>query len=290
MKREQIRQQFATTNRRFENKYQPKVEAVLIPESLIPIIKQNGIQAGITYLHGQIINPKLQGVIKFLYVDVGLSHAKENYKRLTAEAKGYFFNTKATLGFNATWAKYILDYLERFLIEKITFDVLRTTRDELLKFLSQMITEGLGVDEVVKRIEHLPFTKFQAARIVRTEINRAANVGAKAQSSTFDYQQMKEWISAEDSRVRGLKKSDHASHVALDGVKIDEGDVFVDPINKDRLDIPGDIRASAASTINCRCAIAYTAKRDQNGRLIPKRQSTVVIFPNQIINRETILI
>jgi len=197
---------------------------------------------------------------------------------------------KASFGFNPTWTKFIVDYLNRFLIEKITFEVSRTTRDELLKVLNQAITEGWSVDETVKRIESLPFTAMQAARIVRTEVNRAANVGAKAQSSTFAFEQNKEWISAEDNRVRGLRPSDHANHVLLDGVTINEGDVFIDIRNGDRLEFPGDPRASAASTINCRCSVAYVAKRNAEGRLIPKRQTTTVIFPNQRVNRQTITI
>ncbi len=197
---------------------------------------------------------------------------------------------KASFGFNPTWTKFIVDYLNRFLIEKITFEVSRTTRDELLKVLNQAITEGWSIDETVKRIESLPFTKMQAARIVRTEVNRAANVGAKAQSSTFAFEQNKEWISAEDNRVRGLRPSDHANHVVLDGVTINEGDVFVDIRNGDRLEFPGDPRASAASTINCRCSVAYVAKRNAEGRLIPKRQTTTVIFPNQRVNRQIVTI
>ncbi|RDJ93569.1 hypothetical protein B4Q13_21035, partial [Lacticaseibacillus rhamnosus] len=103
-------------------------------------------------------------------------------------------------------------------------------------------------------------------------------------------EQMKEWISAHDRRVRGVDPKDHASHIGLDGIRINAGDLFEDPRNGDLLDHPGDPKASAASTINCRCSVAYTAKRDDNGNLIPKRQTTTVIFPRQIINRPTITI
>jgi hypothetical protein len=315
LNRQAFHNTFITVNRRYEKKYQPKVEDVLIPDGLVPTIKQHGIRAGEVYLSHVLNNPKLQLIIRQLYVDVGLKHAQMNYTRMRDEVrkngsiksnvfKGYGYNNefllekeliidmqvKASFGFNPTWTKFIVDYLNRFLIEKITFEVSRTTRDELLKVLNQAITEGWSIDETVKRIESLPFTKMQAARIVRTEVNRAANVGAKAQSSTFAFEQNKEWISAEDNRVRGLRPSDHANHVLLDGVTINEGDVFVDIRNGDRLEFPGDPRASAASTINCRCSVAYVAKRNAEGRLIPKRQTTTVIFPNQRVNRQIVTI
>lgn len=297
---------FTTVNRIYEKKYQSKVEAVLIPHSLIPMIKSKGVQAALNETRGFIHNPSLALVVRQLYVDVGLKHSQMNYVRMRDEIRSsrrkalpidivtkeliIDMQVKASFGFNPTWTKFIVDYLNHFLIEKITFEVSRTTRDELLKVLNQSITEGWSIDETVKRIESLPFTKMQAARIVRTEVNRAANVGAKAQSSTFAFEQNKEWISAEDNRVRGLKPSDHASHVSLNGTTINEGDVFVDPRNGDFLEFPGDPKASAASTINCRCSVAYVAKRNAEGRLIPKRQTTTVIFPNQNARRRTVLI
>lgn len=292
MDRAQIQKQFATINRRYENVYLSKVRAALMPDGLIEAIKRGGATAGRAHLHGVIHNTALSNVIKDLYRNVGLKHAQINYSRMRQEIRKsheLIYEAKA-FGNNPTWERFILDFLNRFLLEKITFQVAITTRDKMLEVLAQAIHEGWGIDEIIKRLEDLPFTTSQAARIVRTEVNRAANVGAKAQSETFAYQQMKEWISAEDDRVRGTDPKDHASHVALDGQRINEGDLFKDPRNGDLLEFPGDPRASAESTINCRCSIAYVAKRDRNGRLIPQRQTTSVIFPNQNIRRQTVLI
>ena len=305
MNRTGLYNEFITINRRFEKKYQPKVERALMPDGLIQVVKAHGLHAGVNHLRGVIHNEDLMITIRSLYVDVGVKHAQMNYSRmrdelrlkksfsLDTDTKEAFskasFQTKG-FGFNPTWTRFVLDYLQRFLIQQITFEVSTTTRDQMLKVLNQAITEGWGIDQTVKALEDLPFTKMQAARIVRTEVNRAANVGAAAQAKTFPYQQWKEWISAEDSRVRGTDPKDHASHVALDGIRINEDDVFKDPRNGDLLEFPCDIHASAESTVNCRCSHAYTAKRDANGRLIPKRQTTTVIFPNQNRNRLTVTI
>jgi hypothetical protein len=217
-------------------------------------------------------------------------HASETDKSLYGSLGGGPFYQIKKFGFNEAWTNFIKNYLQRHLIEKITFDVSTTTRDGLLTALNKAITEGWSIDRTVKEIEDLPFLKYQAARIVRTEVGRAANVGTKAQSETFPYEQMKEWISAHDKRVRGVDPKDHASHISLDGTRINAGDLFQDPRNGDLLDHPGDPRASAESTINCRCTLAYTAKRDANGRLIPKRQTTSVIFPLQNRTRQTITV
>lgn len=338
MNRTEYIQRFTNTNKRYEDKYLPKVQKALMPVGLVPALHRGGINAGISFLHVTIHNPQLSKVIEDLYLEVGLRYARMNYTRMNDEVRTgktgivklkefnyqrwtgkYSGNEKQIhkefnevedynrnqlknqfgdipfiqlkrFGFNEAWTNFIKQYLQRFLIEKITFDVSTTTRDKLLEVLNQAVTEGWSVDRTVKEIEDLPFLKFQAARIVRTEVGRAANVGTKAQSETFPYEQMKEWISAHDKRVRGLNPDDHASHIGLDGTRINAGDLFKDPRNGDLLDHPGDPRASAESTINCRCTVAYTAKRDANGRLIPKRQTTSVIFPNQNISREIITV
>jgi len=149
------------------------------------------------------------------------------------------------------------------------------------------------VDDIIRILEDWPFARFQAARIVRTEINRAANVGAMAGGSSFQFEQQKEWIAAKDSRTRGNPmngQKDHANHWALDGSIVDDTVVFVDSRNGDQLQFPGDPSASAASTINCRCTVALTAKRDENGKLIPKRSRVSVIQPNQIRRPQTFTI
>jgi hypothetical protein len=245
----------------------------------------------------------LPGVIEDLYQDVGLKFAGLQWKSLQQELRdapkssfGTVFISKESIvikgsfGFNPTWSKFIKDFLQRFLLDKITFDVATTTRDTLITTLQDGIDRGLGVDQIVKELEDLPFSATKAAQIVRTEITRAANTGTMAAGETFQYEQNKEWISAQDRRVRGTDIHDHASHVALDGHKIDVEDVFIDPRNGDQLRFPGDPLASAASTINCRCSIALTAKRGANGRLIPKRQTTAVIFPNQRRTRQIVTI
>lgn len=257
-------------------------------------LRAQGFDSAKHYLNNLTGNAQMAEVIKDLYTKVGSRHARMTYSRLLAEQSrhkwiGVQLQTKG-FGFNARWVQFILDYLNRFLLQKITIDIQETTRKALLTALATAQTQGLSVDQTLDALKDWPYERFQAARIVRTEVNRAANVGSKAQADTSEYQQNKEWISAQDFRVRGNSPKDHASHVGLNGVVVDEGDQFVDPRNGDRLDFPGDPKGKAESTINCRCQAAYTYKRDINGNLIPKRKSTVVLFPGQVQHPKPILI
>jgi hypothetical protein len=291
MNRREFAYQYERINRKFEVKFFPLVKKAIHfkVKRVQSILKSDGYNAAFNHLNTDIANNAMTTVITKLYRIVGTKHAQLNYSRLQLERRKFKaghtdLQTKG-FGFNQEWSNFIINYLKRHLLEKVTFDINSTTRDALLRALTVMQLDGLGVDQAIEKLEEWPFEESQAARIVRTEVNTAANTGAKAQAETDPYQQVKEWISIHDNRTRGNPingKKDHANHWALNGIKIDEYDVFVDPRNGDRLDFPGDPKASAASIINCRCCVSYTYKRDINGNLIPKRKTTTVIYPGQI--------
>lgn len=284
MTRAETIQQYEMINRKLEVKFMPAVKRALhvVVRGAISHLESGGYDAAKSWLHKQTANPALATVIRTLYSEVGTRHARRAYSAILLEQKGF--------GFNAAWTHWVLKYLDQFLLEKIAFEVATTTRDALLRTIQASIVAGLPVQTTVDNLKDWPYERFQAARIVRTEVNRAANVGSKAQAVTSEYQQMKEWISAQDNRVRGSKPHEHANHVALNGTVIDEGNSFTDSVNGDTLEFPGDPKASAASTINCRCQVAYTLKRDERGDPIPKRRSTTVIFPGQIPRPQIITI
>jgi len=295
MTRAQIISQYASINRRFETIFFAPVKRSLDAKvkAVIAQIKANGIHAAINHLHIDVANEALHDTVKRLYTTVGLKHARMNEARLRTEKSMPIAIEVKRLGFNQIWTNFVLNYLSRFLTSRITFDVNETLRNRLLYEIQNGITEGSGIDDIVNRLRDIDLTTMQTARIVRTEINRAANVGARAQADTFEYQLLKEWIAIHDNRTRGnpiTGAADDANHWSLDGVTINMEDEFTDPRNGDRLQQPGDPMASAESVINCRCTIGTHAKRDKNGRLIPKRRSTTVIFPGQLRRPQTITI
>jgi len=268
MNKKEIARRNAVLQRRYELNYFPKVKKALdgTISSLIAVIQNNGLDAGSKYLSEKTDTGTLPDVIEDLYLKVGLRFARMQHSEFLREkrqSKGF--------GFNEVWIEFIKNYLYRFLLDKITYEVGEYTRKVLLKTLETAYNEGWGVDETVRALKELPLSRTQAARIVRTETTRASNTGTMAAGSTFEFEQQKEWIAAMDMRTRGTDPEDHANHRKLDGTVIDYDAAFIDPRNGDKLMFPGDPKASAASTINCRCTIAITAKRDENGRLIPKK-------------------
>lgn len=286
MNREEHIHQYALLNHRFENAYRPRIEKAIKAKisSLISHIRHSGLEAGRKYLHTSLANFEMKRVVESLYETVGLRHAKNNERRLRAEVqKSSSFDMEVKrFGLAEAWIRFIQDYLRAFLIEKITFKVNETTRDSLLLVMNEAIEKGWGVDETVKRLENLPLTATQAQRIVRTEVNRAANVGVKAQGETFAYELTKEWISVLDRRTRGNPvegSHDHSDHWDMNGQTVDFYDLFRDSRNGHTMDFPGDPKASAEDVIFCRCNHTTHPKRDERGRLIPKKKTVYVEYP-----------
>jgi len=245
-----------------------------VRDELIAFIKVSGIIAAQQRFNNTLVINGIAETIKRLYVETGVIHARRNYKELR-EQKQF-----PGLGFSQTWTNNILEILRLFLTDKILFTASETTKNELMKVLIKGITEGWGVDKIVSTLETFPGLKYQAERIVRTEVNRAANLGVSEAGKSFKFEQNKRWISIRDTRTRGANPKDHANHLLMHGQTVDFNSVFIDPRNGDILYQPGDPNAKAESTINCRCTMELIAKRDERGRLIRKPNS--VLQPIQI--------
>lgn len=270
-------------NRKYEAKFFATILAAMriTTRGLIAALRSGGVSAGNRYLHHNVGGTTLATRVRLIYRTVGVEHANRVWEDLQQQA------SEKRFGFNADWANEVIKYLEKYLIDKITFTVTDNMRDDLLKKLSEGVEQGLGIDEMVKRLqangEWGALLRYRVARIVRTEIKRAGEVGGKVASDQFPYEQNKEWIAITDNRVRGRKPKDHADHLHMNGQVVDSEGVFRDPRNNHELLFPGDPKGAAEDTINCRCTTAYVARRDSTGRMIPKRSQgrVAVLRPAQ---------
>lgn len=112
-------------------------------------------------------------------------------------------------------------------------------------------TELIGQEALARalRKEIVGLSPFQSARIARTETHTAAMVSKQTIAETSGVVGLrKEWVAAEDSRVR-------ESHDDVDGRKVPLDTGF--SVGNDTLMFPGDPNGSAKETINCRCTVAY---------------------------------
>ncbi len=264
------------------------------------VVRNHGIEAGYKAVDVFHINQHLAPVITEIYKGVGLYFANktihdinQSVKQaevkatdeflgwLTFDDKGVPIETKAGFGFNPEFLQAILDFFNKYLLNKVVLPISETTRLQILDVLNQAAKNGWGAEKTARFLESPEFALWRARLIVRTESNKAMNYGQQLGESKSVWESQKRWIDAKDSRER-------ASHLAVGGTQIDFNERWHVPIYRsvkgiqiqegiDLMSGPGDPHASAGNVCNCRCTIAFAAKRDENGRLIRKASSPVLV-------------
>lgn len=133
---------------------------------------------------------------------------------------------------------------------KFADEVNDTTETALRAQLEAAVKNGESVSEAAKRIEDLfdAARGWRSERIARTEVVSASNKGAVELYVQNGVQRV-EWLTARDNDVRD-------SH-QIDGQARNVGDKF-----SNGLEFPGDPQGTADEIINCRCAIAPAAPKE----------------------------
>jgi len=119
--------------------------------------------------------------------------------------------------------------------------------------ITQGFIQGWSVDKVSENITDKVDTMiFNADRIARTEMNRAANAGAHAASVDAESQGLRirrVWVATLDEKTR-------PEHQELDGQEVGADEPF--EVNGETAMFPGDF-GDPGMDINCRCTVATFA-------------------------------
>lgn len=177
------------------------------------------------------------------------------------EGKSAFgIETKANLRFDS----YVRAYIERHTgkqVKSITNTNEKTIRRIISEWTATAIQDGDSLPELSKFIqsEFEELTPARANTIARTEVGMASNNGAREAVKSLQIPGMtKEWVSAQDDRVRD---GDHggADHAAANGQVVPIDEKFLVPPDAS-MDGPGDTSADADQVINCRCVCVFKRK------------------------------
>ena len=250
---------------RLEDKYTRKVFNALYSQvqKFIDDMETNGLQAAQSRLYVAVGNDEIGPVIQDMHKDAGLYFGKKTYYEIRRSAKRKI--EKAGFGLSEEWLAALVDFFKGEYFSLVQ-NISDTTREQLFKVLSQAAEEGWSNDDIVKALKNPELIAWRARLITRTELNKGAFAGRKIAEMDSEWELEKEWIAANDHRTRH-------SHRAVDGDVVDVDGKFAVTTPKGGVDYmqgPGDPTASAANLCNCRCSSATRAKRDENGRLIPK--------------------
>lgn len=160
------------------------------------------------------------------------------------------------------------DYTKRFAetrsgaaIKSITTTTNKQIRKTVGEWVQTAIVDGDSTPELAHfiNLEFEELSKAQATRIARTEVAIASNNGALEAVKDLQIPNMfKEWVSAEDDRVRD-GAHDGADHESVDGQEVPIEEKFNVPPDS-AMEGPGDTSAPADQVINCRCVLTYRSR------------------------------
>ena len=178
------------------------------------------------------------------------------------------------MGFNEEIVRLMREYYGIDLLNDAE-GITAYTRFVIQKVLSNAAQTGASFDDIVKELTtNSELGAMRARRIARTETVTAANGAAFIYAKQSGLQMTKFWISVQDNRTR---HNQWANHYTIDGMEAEYDQPFV--LQSQRLgeirmmqpgarNQPNGLPVPAVEVVNCRCTVAFKAKRDRNGRLI----------------------
>ena len=199
------------------------------------------------------------------YYHILQKYDKREYKLGQAEAQRLVRLSRRGYSFKAVKPKVKLDKrfslfgtlrgAEEDLFERVFIASQQTmarVEQSIMTIILEGYKSGKGIDYVADQLQvrFNQLTTWESKRIARTEIHNSHNtaVNDTYQELGVEYTM---WITAHDDRVRGLKETDTADHVELDGQIIRLGDTY-----SNGLKYPGDTDGPIEEWINCRCSNA----------------------------------
>jgi hypothetical protein len=261
--------------KRMESRFvRPTYYALLDHMKLVAgVLRSKGPEAAISTAERLFMNDGLYKPIEELYRLFGLYAARKTTREINKSVKV----ERKAFGIDEEFLAEILAYLRDRLLSRVVLPISATTIARIREVMEIGEREGWGIDKMAFELENDGLTLKRARLIVRTESAMAMNYGRQIAKKHSRWETETEWIAANDHRTR-------RAHHEVDGDKVDEGKRFVVPIYKknkrvgfDMMTGPGDPHASAGNVCNCRCTSATTAKRDKKGRLIQKRNISVIL-------------
>lgn len=251
-------EKFAADNFKIESIFVPRIKTALRKQlsSFIDDLHTMGIDFAVQQIQFYPWNRDMIPVLQSIYKRAGLLGAVSEYRNLLSDTRDAKYRG---FGFNQEWVDQVLEYLQLHILNKAVIPITETTKSFILNVIETAVQEGWSIERIAQRIMRTDILDARARTIARTETIRAANVGHVVGAKKFPYEVTKGWLAARDHRTRH-------SHRLVNGQKVEEDEKF-----SNGLLFPGDPEGAASEVINCRCRVIYKAKRDRNGRIIPRK-------------------
>jgi len=203
-------------------------------DTILEVLREAGAPALLGGLDQFIKIDPLERAYQDVYGRIGGDFARDSFTSLTGKSQ------KA----ESDW----IEYMRNFALTQSGTRIKRVsevTLQRIRRVLEQGVSDGLGTEEIARRMEQSNAVNRVRARVIaRTEIISASNAGADLGARSTGLDLNKEWLTSIDGRER-------EAHALANGQKVSMDEDFI--VGGEQCKYPGDPRLSAANVIQCRC-------------------------------------
>ena len=264
---------FERLRRGLDNKYSSLFQKAISKEmrKVARDLQLMGPSATLSMMGSYAWSDELMKIMTELYRETAVIFGNASFRAVRNQSR----KAADPFGLNTDFITQIIQFLSLYGFQLVA-EITQTSKKKLTDIIAQAVVDGLSIDEMVRIItndEDLGYSAMRARRIARTEVMRASNYAALQGANSHNFEVDKVWIAARDSRTRRIPRNTY-DHLNMDGQQVPYDQPFTSTGKKGDTVLataPGDPTSPAGFTINCRCAIGFVPKRDQNGRLIMKR-------------------
>jgi HK97 family phage portal protein len=195
-----------------------------------------------------------------------LRRSSSEFGRGIIEGAKSAFNLQIEKKNELQWLDWVRGYVKTRSARAVT-DIQGTNEKQVRKAireaLDESLEEGLSTPKIGQKIRE-KISNVSASRatlIARTEVGMASNTSSLEAAKSLQIPNLeKEWVSAQDERVRPGDfqggKLDSPNHIVMNGAKVGQNEKFVVPPG-DEMDGPGDSSAPVGQLVNCRCVLVF---------------------------------
>lgn len=198
-------------------------------------------------------------------LEKNIDHTLRTFGRaIFDQGKSAFGEAIETKAKQSRFDQFVSAYVEKHAGEAIT-KIEGTTNKQVKRIVRRLVEQNVAngepnadlANELFEDLQSI--SKGRARTIARTEVSIASTKGNLEAAKALQVPGMiKEWVSADDDRVRD--DDAHADHAAMNGQTVEIDEKFTVPPDAD-MDGPCDPSAPAEQVINCRCVVTFRAGR-----------------------------
>lgn len=224
----------------------------------------SGLHLGLT--EHQVINTipsePITKVLKDLYFDAATIYGAKVRadlnrlvpRRLQNPNSFNVVKSRLPMGFSEEMRRLIEQYFQLDILNE-SEGITETTKDLIRKVFTEAYALGEGIDDIITKLRDTELSRIRARLIARTESVTAANQGALFVAKSTGLELNKEWLSANDNRVRN-------HHRQVNGQVVGVDDYF--NVGGYDMKCPGDhggkdgkFPVPASEICNCRCTTVF---------------------------------